>query len=142
LPHVFARIEEKLKYLVSIFVTPFSRVTEMEKSREHRAELHSVPIRSRIEIMANILNETRLSPEGLRKTRLMYKCNLSFRQLKVYLKLMREKRFLSVTALDCGQARANNGAEVEVYHVTEEGLSFLKAYNDLRLRLREELLHR
>lgn len=112
----------------------------MESSRAV-LEVRSAPMRSRIEIMASILNETRLSSGGLRKTRLMYRCNLSFRQLKVYLKLLREKGFLSVT----GSSRVNGNGKmerVEVYHATEEGLSFLRAYNDLRRRLHEESLTR
>jgi predicted transcriptional regulator len=92
--------------------------------------------RSRIDIMATILDEVRLSAEGLRKTRLMYRCNLSFKQLKVYLKLLEDKKFLSVML-------ANNGiGNVKIYRITEEGRSFLTAYNELRNRLKEGRLTR
>jgi len=84
--------------------------------------------------MANILNETRLIPYGSRKTRLMYRCNLSFRQLKIYLKLLIGKGFLSVVLTK------GRNEEVEIYQITEEGLSFLKAYNELRDRLGEKRL--
>jgi predicted transcriptional regulator len=95
-----------------------------------------VPPRSRIDIIASILDEVRLSAEGLRKTRLMYRCNLSFRQLKVYLKLLEDKKFLRF-------ALANNGNEsVKIYTITEEGRSFLTTYNQLRDRLREDRLTR
>lgn len=115
----------------------------MEDSTEHLAQLHNAPMRSRIEIMASIMNEIRKSFEGIRKTRLMYRCNLSFRQLKIYVRLLREKGFLRSTVLESEKVGANgNIGKVEVYHITEEGLSFLKAYNELRHRLREEFLPR
>ena len=41
--------------------------------------------RSDIDIMANILGE---ALRGARKTRIMYRCNLSHRQLQVYLKVL------------------------------------------------------
>lgn len=93
-----------------------------------------VPPRGRIDIMATILDEVRLSAEGLRKTRLMYRCNLSFKQLKVYLKLLEDKKFLRVAS-----ANGGNG-DVKVYRITEEGKSFLTTYNQLRDRLREDRL--
>ncbi len=115
----------------------------MENSRGSLVQLRSAPIRSRIEIIANILSETRSSLGGLRKTRLMYRCNLSFRQLKIYLKLLREKGFLSVTVLSCENKNANGkNGKVEVFKITEDGLSFLKAYHDLKRQLHEEFLTR
>jgi len=115
----------------------------VEDSKEHLVQLRSAPIRSRIEIMASIMNEIRKSSGGIRKTRLMYRCNLSFRQLKIYVRLLREKGFLRSTVLGSEKVGANgNNGKVEVYHITEEGLSFLKAYDELRHRLREEFLPR
>ena len=111
----------------------------MENTRGVFAQVGKAPMRSRVEIMAGILSETSLSGEGLRKTRIMYRCNLSSRQLKVYLKLLSEKGFLSVCSFDS----ANESSEsFEVYRVTEEGLSFLKTYGDLKRRLREVSLTR
>ena len=98
--------------------------------------IHKVPPRSRVDIMATILEDVRSSAQGLRKTRLMYGCNLSFRQLKVYLKLLEDKKFLSVTLANDG-----NGS-VKIYRITEEGMSFLTAYNELRNRLKEDRLTR
>lgn len=111
----------------------------MEKVRGPLVDLGRAPMRSRVEIMANILNETSLSSEGLRRTRMMYRCNLSSRQLKVYVKLLSEKEFLNVGSID-----SSNGTnrKVEVYQVTEEGLSFLKAYGDLKRQMREGFLPR
>jgi predicted transcriptional regulator len=89
------------------------------------------------------MNETRKSSEGIRKTRLMYRCNLSFRQLKIYVRLLREKGFLRSTVLESEKVGAHGDiGKVEVYHITEEGLSCLKAYDELRHRLREEFLPR
>ena len=48
--------------------------------------------RSDIDIMASILDEAR---RGARKTRIMYRCNLSHRQLQAYLKLLLDMEFLA-----------------------------------------------
>ena len=99
-------------------------------------KLRSVPARSRFDIMASILNEVRFSADGMRKTRLMYRCNLSFRQLKVYLKLLCDKRFLNVVKVDL------EGQKVTVYRIADTGKSFLKSYDELRKSLNEERLTR
>ena len=129
---------EKLKYLGRACITPV-RAGEMENSRGRSLRAGKAQMRSRVEIMANILNETSLSSEGLRRTRMMYRCNLSSRQLKVYVKLLSEKGFLNVGSID-----SSNGSnrKVEVYQITEEGSSFLKAYGDLKRRMREGFLPR
>lgn len=80
-------------------------------------------LRSRLDIMASILRETK---RASRKTRIMYRCNLSFRQLKVYLKLLVEEGFLKVVPLRESKTVA------ESFQITEKGRSFLKAYDDLR----------
>jgi len=99
--------------------------------------VHSAPMRSRVEIIGSILQEVRLSSGGMRKTRLMYRCNLSFKQVKNYLLLLVEKKFVSLTVVvdDCA-------ARVEVYGITREGLDFLKAYDELKNRLKEDRLAR
>lgn len=79
-------------------------------------------MRERFEIMADILDETHLYPDGLRKIRLMYRCNLSFRQLKIYIKLLTDRGFLS---------REKKGT-TEIYQVTEDGLTLLRSYNSFR----------
>jgi predicted transcriptional regulator len=101
------------------------------------------PMRSRIEIMATILEEARLSATGVRKTRLMYRCNLSFRQLKAYVKLLGEKGFLTAT-VSTGSTRDPNGGNgsFEVLRTTVEGLSFLRAYETLKRQLKERQLTR
>jgi predicted transcriptional regulator len=66
----------------------------------------------------------------------MYRCNLSFRQLKTYLRLLLDKNFMSVFV--AAEGRVN----VEVYRITQEGLAFLKSYNELKSHLKEERLTR
>jgi len=110
----------------------------MEISRETLAQVGKTAMRSRVEIIANILNELSSSSEGLRKTRVMYRCNLSSRQLKIYLNLLGEKGFLSVASSEPG----NGNGSFELYRITEEGSSFLKTYADLKRRLREGFLSR
>lgn len=129
---------EKLKYRAGCCIIP-ARVGELENSRGSLVHFGKAPMRSRVEIMAVILNETSLSSEGLRRTRMMYRCNLSSRQLKVYVKLLSEKGFLNVGSID-----SSNGTnrKVEVYQITEEGSSFLKAYGDLKRRMGEGFLPR
>jgi predicted transcriptional regulator len=71
--------------------------------------------RSDIDIMASILGEAR---KGARKTRIMYRCNLSHRQLHVYLRLLLGMDFL--------------GFRSNVYEVTAKGFKFLDAYRTLK----------
>ena len=71
--------------------------------------------RSDIDIIANILNEAR---SGVRKTRIMYKCNLSHRQLQVYLKLL----------LDIGLLAFHS----DLHKTTTKGLKFLDSYRTLK----------
>jgi predicted transcriptional regulator len=127
-----------LKYPAGDFITA-SQAGEMDNTREALVQVGKAPMRSRVEIMANILNETSLSSKGLRRTRMMYRCNLSTRQLKIYVKLLSEKGFLNVSSID-----SSNGTnrKVNVYQITEGGLSFLKAYGDLKRRMREGILLR
>ncbi|MDH5462461.1 MAG: winged helix-turn-helix domain-containing protein [Candidatus Bathyarchaeota archaeon] len=77
--------------------------------------------RSRWDIMATVL-EIAKRPES--KTHVMYRANLSFRQLERYLELLLEKGFLKV--LEASQSRA-----AKLFVTTEKGLSFLEAYHRL-----------
>jgi len=78
--------------------------------------------RSDIDIMANILSETR---KGARKTRIMYKCNLSHTQLQVYLKLLLGMRFLASHS-------EKDSSESDLFKTTAKGLKFLDAYRALK----------
>jgi predicted transcriptional regulator len=70
--------------------------------------------RSRIDITADIL---RLANEGVRKTRIMYRCNLSYYQLQAYLKLLMDMELLV--------------SQSDLFKTTAKGLEFLEAYGTL-----------
>lgn len=72
--------------------------------------------------MANILNETN---KGARKTRIMYRCNLSHKQLQVYLKLLVGMRFLVSHS-------EKDSSELGLFKTTAKGLKFLDAYRTLK----------
>jgi predicted transcriptional regulator len=76
--------------------------------------------RSDVDITANILKEARL---GARKTRIMYRCNLSHRQLGVYLKLL-----MGLKLLACPR-RVNHA---DVFETSAKGIKFLDAYRTLK----------
>jgi len=89
---------------------------------ERRLELQH---RSRIDIIANILKE---AIDGAKKTQIMYKCNLSFKQLQIYSSLLIEKKLLKVV-------RAKGNHNIEFFEITSKGQAFLNAYNKLRALL-------
>jgi len=71
--------------------------------------------RSDIDIMANILDEAR---KGAKKTHLMYRANMSHKQLRVYLKLLLRLELLTLHS--------------NLYKTTPKGLKFLDAYGTLK----------
>jgi Predicted transcriptional regulator len=73
--------------------------------------------RNRLEIIAEILQTAK---DGAKKTRVMYNCNLSYRQTKKLLSHLLETGLLTI---------GNS------YHTTEKGLQFLEAYHTLELLL-------
>jgi predicted transcriptional regulator len=75
--------------------------------------------RGDIDIIASILNEAH---EGARKTRIMYKCNLSHSQLKVYLKLLFRMKLLEITS---------EGTKPDVLKTAAKGREFLDTYRKL-----------
>jgi predicted transcriptional regulator len=78
--------------------------------------------RERLDIMADIL-ET--SQSGVRKTCLMYRCNLSFRQLKYYSNFMLRKKLLRIVA-------DNVNSDHGLLETTDKGKKFLKTYTCLK----------
>jgi len=68
--------------------------------------------------MASILNE---AVEGAMKTRIMYKCNLSYRNLMGYLQLLLGMRVL----------KKFKTANRMIYKMTDKGQKFLDAYRNL-----------
>ncbi len=78
-------------------------------------------VRGRMDIMADILDQART---GARKTRIMYNCNLSFRQLKVYLDFLLKRSFLTLVVSAEEKSR--------VFRTTKKGLTFLESYRNLQ----------
>jgi predicted transcriptional regulator len=80
-----------------------------------------------MDIIANILN---VANTGARKTHIMYKCNLSFKQLHVYLVFLRERKLLKSVLLKTEER--NNSV---TYETTSKGRAFLQAYSSIRALL-------
>ena len=78
--------------------------------------------RGNFDIIADILDA---SCGGAKKTNLMYRCNLSFKQLKGY------SRFLLGTGLLRLNGRTSK-SDTATFEVTEKGREFLKAYKGLK----------
>jgi predicted transcriptional regulator len=78
--------------------------------------------RGNFDIIADILDA---SIGGAKKTYLMGRCNLSFRQLKSYSAFLLQNGLLYSN----GQASAS---ETGKFEVTEKGREFLKAYKGLK----------
>ena len=76
--------------------------------------------RGRFEIIASIVEICRDRPT--QKTRIMYRCNLSFEQLRKYLDYLTKAGFL--------KAVSENGKEY--YQATEKGREFLAAFRRLQ----------
>jgi len=74
--------------------------------------------RTRLEILASIL---KVASNGALKTHIMYKANLSHRQLERYLAFL-EERGLLAQGVD---ERMGN----RVYRITEKGFDFLREYS-------------
>jgi len=72
--------------------------------------------------MASILNE---AVKGAKKTRIMYRCNLSYRQLQRYLKLLLGMELLILMS-------KKGSAETIFFKTSEKGRTFLDAYRRLR----------
>ena len=78
--------------------------------------------RSDIDIMANILSEANT---GTKKTRIMYRCNLSHSQLQIYLQVLRNMGFLASHS-------KKEDAKLNYFKTTSKGLKFLDAYRALK----------
>ena len=105
----------------------YTRCAEQSSSEERfhlvQAEKETeFAVRGRIDIIADILRQAK---HGAKKTRIMYLCNLSFRQLRVYLNFLVKNGFLSLNP-----TTENPGSVLFV--TTEKGLSFLEAYDSLQ----------
>ncbi len=74
--------------------------------------------RDKLYIIAEILEIAR---EGVLKTQIMYRANLSFTQLNDYLKFMLKNELLEKIMLN----------DKEMYKITEKGLNFLQRYHEI-----------
>jgi len=78
--------------------------------------------RGRLDIIADILGA---SFGGVRKTYLMYRCNLSFKQLKFYLEFLLHKKLLQIVS-------DNKTSNPGLFKTTGKGKKFLEAYKGLK----------
>ena len=78
-----------------------------------------------MDIIANILY---VSDGGAKKTHVMYKCNLSFRQLHTYLDLLIDRRLLR-------KVEKGENSRQELYETTSKGKAFLKGYKNIKALL-------
>jgi len=92
------------------------------EAKEKLSLLH----RSRIDIMANVL---RAALGGAKKTHIMYKCNLSFRQLQVYLDLLVDRGLLRKVS------RSGKSDDANLFETTKKGRAFLSAYRNIKVLL-------
>ncbi|MEM3700637.1 MAG: winged helix-turn-helix domain-containing protein [Candidatus Bathyarchaeia archaeon] len=77
--------------------------------------------RCQLDVIADLLEA---SQERTRKTYLMYRCNMSFKQLKYYLEILITRGLLCVVA-------ENIDGNPGFFKITEKGKAFLRAYKDL-----------
>ena len=80
--------------------------------------------RDRLQIMAEALDIAR---EGALKTHIMYKTNLSFKQLYFYLNLLLDRKLLETIKRE--------DSEKTLYRTTDKGLEFLKSYKEIKKSL-------
>lgn len=78
--------------------------------------------RGYIDIIANILTA---ATGGARKTQLMYKCNLSFTQVKNYINLLLNKQLIQ-------KVTQEKSEKTTFFETTEKGQEFLRAYRRLK----------
>jgi len=75
--------------------------------------------RTRVEILASIL---KVASNGALKTHIMYRANLSHRQLEKYLAFLEERGLLAQVTDDGGNRR---------YEITQKGCDFLREYSHI-----------
>jgi predicted transcriptional regulator len=78
--------------------------------------------RNDIDIMANILSAANRSTK---KTHIMYKCCLSYKQLQLYLQLLLNMEFLTTNQMEDSQ-------KFDSFKTTSKGFKFLEAYRTLK----------
>jgi predicted transcriptional regulator len=94
------------------------QVNLLIRNEKHGSNNH----RGRLDIIADILDA---SLGGVKKTHLMFHCNLSFRQLKLYSHFLLDQGFLRVVV-------QGNGSGHGSFEVTDRGKEFLRVYKGLK----------
>ena len=84
--------------------------------------------RGKIQIMGDVLA---LGTSGIKKTHIMYKANLSYEQVHLYLGELIAKRLIA-------QDASSRSSEGVVYRTTEKGREFLQYYTRLTECLEDE----
>jgi len=84
--------------------------------------------RDKLYIIAEILE---IAKDGVLKTQIMYRANLSFTQLNDYIKLMLRNELLEKVVIN----------DKEVYKATEKGMNFLQRYREMTELLKTEGNH-
>lgn len=84
----------------------------------------SIKRRDKLYIIAEILE---IAKDGVLKTQIMYRANLSFTQLNDYLKFMLKNGLLDKILSN----------DKEVYKATEKGINFLQRYHEITELLKE-----
>jgi predicted transcriptional regulator len=74
--------------------------------------------------MASVLS---VAVKGESKTHIMFKCNLSFRQVQSYLRLLVDRGLLKV------ESKEGGSGDIEIFVTTSRGRGFLKAYRNLKV---------
>lgn len=89
--------------------------------------------RGRMEIIEDILT---VSNGGVRKTRIMNQCNLSFRQMHAYLGLL-----LDMGLLDSTPLKNSDNTYSQLFSTTKKGRAFIEACHTLNVLLTAEPAH-
>jgi len=84
------------------------------------------PHRSRIDIIADILD---VADAGAKKTHIMYRCNLSFKQLENYLGFLLDRGLLKRVPEEGESDYASS------FKITDKGQILLQAYESLKALL-------
>ena len=79
--------------------------------------------RSQIDIVADVL---RVTVGGVKKTQIMYGCNLSFKQLQTYLSLLLDRGLLRKVS------EKEKGRDPRFFKTTSKGQNLLRAYDRLK----------
>ncbi|MEM2972488.1 MAG: winged helix-turn-helix domain-containing protein [Candidatus Bathyarchaeia archaeon] len=75
--------------------------------------------RCQLDVIADIL---KASHTGVKKTHIMYHCNMSFRQVKYYLDLLLKRKLVH-------EIKDHNPS---IFKITNKGMRFLEVYKDLK----------